>query len=392
MGLFEPIWKTRLFHTDKEKKAVEYVRRLTSPEKLLEISLSAPSLDVRKAAVEGLGEEKLLLEAALRTDSYIVADAAVRRLDDQEFLKELLLRGSDNIPFDKAAKKITGDAALAEIASRAVSRKARECAVREIGDLPLLSDFFKTPDAAVRHAAMETFRSLWEEKYPEGTKTAENEVLNGRFVDALIAEEDNDYPCSLPPRIEESDLVRIYRNAAREDLRAEAFALLVCRCPAEDLVKYFKEECIKPRPDDSVQPIWSKASGNLVNRILTGERNNTGLLMSFVRDPDTGFEMAARCIGLLFSGDLDGTDGIGKLRHESVETYFDSIPYWAGKSLVYTLESLEKIAVRTLGIMLPSHAREQCGFEVETRDLSGEDGFGRYSSSVTTVIYKGKRY
>ena len=140
MGLFEPIWKTRLFHTDKEKKAVEYVRRLTSPEKLLEISLSAPSLDVRKAAVEGLGEEKLLLEAA-----------------------------------------------LAEIASRAVSRKARECAVREIGDLPLLSDFFKTPDAAVR------------------------------------------------------------------------------------LVKYFKEECIKPRPDDSVQPIWSKASGNLVNRILTGE-------------------------------------------------------------------------------------------------------------------------
>ena len=55
MGLFEPIWKTRLFHTDKEKKAVEYVRRLTSPEKLLEISLSAPSLDVRKAAVEGFG-------------------------------------------------------------------------------------------------------------------------------------------------------------------------------------------------------------------------------------------------------------------------------------------------------------------------------------------------
>ena len=41
-------------------------------------------------------------------------------------------------------------------------------------------------------------------------------------------------------------------------------------------MKYFKEECIKPRPDDSVQPIWSKASGNLVNRgeVEEGDEDN----------------------------------------------------------------------------------------------------------------------
>ena len=395
MGLFEPIWKTRVFHTDKEKKAVAYVRNLSDPEKLAEIALEAPSLNVRRAAVDGLVDEKLLLDVALRTDSCLIAEAAAAKLRDPGLLQELALRGTDSIPFENLVKKIPEDVVLAKIGHRAASVRAQEAAVRELKIPSFLLDFLSSKDPAIRHAARERFLVLWneEENRETGEKVPVSAEQFSSYFDALIVEEDNSYPLRLPADTGCEELSRIYRNAFRTDLRANAFAKLVCCCPADDLVELYKAECIKARrADDPALPYWREATLSLVNRIMNEEKSNVSLLFRFIEDPDAGYEMGARCIGLLFAEELENTADIEQLRSKSIGTYLGNIPHWAETCQYLSADRVEKAAIWFLGTTLPELARKQFGFEVETCDFSGEDQFGRYTSGCTKVRYKGRTY
>ncbi len=395
MGLFEPVWKTRLFRTEKEKKAVAYVRKLSDPQKLVRIALEAPSLDVRGAAVEGLMDEKLLRDVALGTDSYILADAVIAKIRDPGLLQELALRGTDRIPFEKLMKKIPKSFALAEIAHQAVSMEARVAAVRELKDLTLLLDLVFSQEPAIRHAAQESFQALRAGggSQERGEKVLISKEQFGRYIDALIAEDDPGYLVSLPTDTDCEELYRLYRNASRENLRAKAFAQLVCCCPAEELVELYKAECTKVRwADDPALPYWKEGSFNLVNRVMNEEKSSISLLLRFVEDPDVGYEMGARCIRLLFAEELENVPDIRQLRSAGIDTYLGNIPHWTETCRHLNAEGMEKAAIRTLGITLPESVRVQFGFEVETHDSSGEDQFGRYTSSWTEVTYKGKTY
>ena len=395
MGLFEPIWKTRMFHTDKEKKAIAYVRNLSDPEKLAVIALEAPSLNVRRAAVEGIVDEKLLLDVALKTDSCFVAEAVTEKLHDSGLLQELALHGTDSIPFEKLVKKVPDDVVLAKIGHCAASVKAQEAAVRELQNPSLLLDFVSSKDPAIRHAAQERFLTLRDGNRNRmmGEKGAVSREQFSIYIDALIAEEDINYPLSLPADMGCEELSRIYKNAFRTDLRAKAFARLVCCCPADDLVKLYKTECIKTkRADDAALPYWREASLNLVNRIMCEEKRNVTLLRRFIEDPDAGYEIGARRIGLLFAEELDNTTDIEQIRSSSIGTYLGNIPHWADKCQYLSADRVEKAAIWTLGTTLREPVRKQFGFEVETRDFTGEDQFGRYTSGCTKVRYKGKTY
>ena len=189
------------------------------------------------------------------------------------------------------------------------------------------------------------------------------------------------------------ELSRIYRNAFRTDLRANAFAKLVCCCPADDLVELYKAECIKARrADDPALPYWREATLSLVNRIMNEEKSNVTLLFRFIEDPDAGYEMGARCIGLLFAEELENTADIEQLWSKSIGTYLGNIPHWAETCQYLSADRVEKAAIWFLGTTLPELARKQFGFEVETCDFSGEDQFGRYTSGCTKVRYKGRTY
>jgi hypothetical protein len=259
----------------------------------------------------------------------------------------------------------------------------------------LLLGFVFSQEPAIRHVAEESFRALCagSQDQERGEKVLISKEQFGRYIDALIAENDTGYCLSIPADMSCEELYRIYRNAFREDLRAKAFTQLVCCCPAEDLVELYKAECIKARrADDPALPYWREASLNLVNRVMGEEKSNIPLIFRFVEDPDVGYEMGARCIRLLFAEELDCVSDIRQLRSASIDTYLGNIPHWGGIYQYLNAESIEKAAIRTLGLALPEVFREQFGFEVENHDSSGEDQFGRYTSSYTKVTYKGKIY
>ena len=127
MGLFKPIWMTEKL--SKTEKAVAAVREIKDQDKLYEIAVNAPQLEVIFAAIRCLEDDHLLAEyARTMAGCYNTRDLALSCIKNQGLLTHLALTGGDWLA-DCAAKYVKDPELLLEIAM-SDSFAAADCASR----------------------------------------------------------------------------------------------------------------------------------------------------------------------------------------------------------------------------------------------------------------------
>ena len=413
MGLFDPAWKTR--KTSGEGKAIQSVEKISDPKALLEIAFTAPLGPVRKAAADRITDQGMLFLIALKGDIFLVGDAidrirdpkllmrlaaelshcgrggaagdAVERISDPELLKEMALRGDRDFPVQKAVSGIHDDSMLAEIGNRAAERSARVCAVGAIRDPDLLLEFAFSPDENIRHTARKSlkYQYIGEWRSCRGTELTGEQFE--RYIDSLIAESSRTWDIEAPVEADGEQLRRICREAARSDLRADAFSRLNRDPLPENLLELYKAAGREARAakDPRDAKAWRDAQDRLIKNL---DPDDAALLLRFVEDPEVDCSMAGTGIRMLFAEKLDGREGIEDMRDEAFRTFLERIPAWERENP----HNDEKYAFWVLAVSLPESARSKYGFRVEQHEYEDEDQYGRYTSQSTTVEYQGKRY
>lgn len=376
MGLFTPIWKTGEY--SKEAKAKAAVKKISDPNKLYEIATTAPMISVRAAAVENIADDRMLFDIAMQNE-FFVAETAFKKIKDPAILTELAMRGPDRIRFDQLLPLIKDNETLARIASGASSKYARQNAVERLEDPDAVLDFAFSSDPVLRHVARKSFDSKYIGQFRWRKEVELTDAQLERYIDALIFETDTGYDMRIPLDTCTADLQRIYRNARRADVREKAFQRLAGDAPAEDLLNYFKEARANH---------WRDVQDSIERRIENRDSDKMDVIYSFVKDPDSGCNMAARCIKLLFSEKFDEAEGIEQIRSDAVQSYLANMPFWEAQSSYHN----EEYAVCRLATSLPISARNAYGFEVSGYDYEDEDQFGRYTAHSTTIVYNGKTY
>lgn len=429
MGLFKPIWMTEKYNYE-EKWAIAAVRRIKNEDKLYEIAVSAPHDTVRIAAVEGIRNEQLLRKIAEASD-YVYSDvgtAAIERIRDDHVLREIAMSSSverDIIKLDALAK-IKDQTILADIAFHAPHDTALQAAGRIVDpDLKLklaMSDadsasqcvFFAVSDPdqlrkialgslskEARLAAVRKIRDvdthldvLTQEKVLAIRKQAYAKLQLDcisfkkmvptdeqckRLADLLI-----DEPVGTDVFIYRDTfaghpdvLERIFREAKRNDIRAQAFAGICYEAPFEQLPELYNEAEIYD------------AKESILNRLSEKENNDPALLMAFIKDFEAEYEKDSVCTGLLFKPQLNDAEGIEKMRDEAVAAFLERIPVYEEKSGGKTDK---KVCLRELIKYLTPEQEKKYGIEVSGYEHENEDEFGRYTSRTTVIKFEGKSY
>lgn len=413
MGIFDPIWKTDKF--EKEDKAIAAVRKISDPQKLKEIALTAPRLGVINAAINGISDQKTLFEILITSSGTYRRSVALEGISDQRMLYEILqiLSGRQDMDVNERSylmrdvcRKLTdqsllrqaalegfGDAGvivekisdpkvLVEIASHSHSSSMRCKAVELIKDPDALLSFMSDSlDADIRRTAQNTLNDRFIQRHRSDKTLHLTDDQMTRYVDALIAETDERIECRYFYDLDEDSMRRIRRDARRTSLRACALGFMVRALPDAQLLEAYKEagtyetyENKNQLPDNNGR----EAVRAIERRVCETESHNTMLQMDFIRDADTGCNMAAQCIHVLFDKTKDSLDGIETLRDEAVETFIQNIPAYMGTGYD------EFYCFDRLTYAIPPEALEKYGFEVNVIESKGE------AYGYKSIIYKGR--
>lgn len=256
MGLFKPIWMTEKL--SKTEKAVAAVREIKDQDKLYEIAVNAPQLEVIFAAIRCLEDDHLLAEyARTMAGCYNTRDLALSCIKNQGLLTHLALTGGDWLA-DCAAKYVKDPELLLEIA---------------------MSDSFAAADCASRI------------KDPEAKRKAQKEIERKKRETARIL--------NIPARM--TDRLKKVSENKLHDLITEAYA---------------------ERRSPSQREPWMDIQKEIERRIRRLPSNgNVALLEELIQDRGLEFKTALTCIEALFSEALDNTDGIDELRGRVLEDF-----------------------------------------------------------------------
>ena len=446
MGLFDPIWMTNKYK--REKKAVAAVRMIKNEDRLCEIALTAPLRDVRMAAVERISNDQLLqkIAEASRHVGSDVGKAAIERIRDERVLKDIAMSPSvsgsviqldaimgikdqklladivahadydtahyaavyikdPDLAFETAmsgppgasgcVRSVEDPEKLKEIALGGAAKKARLSAVEK---LARQKEVDKLLDVLTQTGIYDVRKKAYDDLYSHCIsigKMTLTDTQRERLVQLLLQDPTDAFARWNFEKYFAGDpgnLQRFYREAKRDDLRAEAFACICKKVPAEELFTYYREAKNYPEKlhiGGKEVPWADIPQVEIMRRLSETEDFDPAVLMTFLRDPETGFDMDLLCVKQLFKMRPETTEGIEALQDEAAAIYLERIP-------AYNRESGgkhdEKHCIRELVWGLPRDAVKKYGFTVESYTCENEDQFGRYTSTTTTVTYNGKRF
>ncbi len=353
MGLFEPVWKTN--KREKLDEALDAVREINDLKKLREAVLSASLPEVRSAALERITDQRVLREIILENGApYEIKREAVRRISDPEILSEIamlrqaypadgeaiaVLSDQDQLRHialseqggeqDKAVYKIRDQQVLAEIAVDANKTDARKTAIRNITDPWILLQLLAgAEDVDTWSEAYERLVQLQKSGLVRGLSEEQHQAL----LEAVIRVKDRNVRIGLDEFQEIGDLNRIYREAVRYDLRAEALSKLVSGSsfPESDFPEAWKTaESGRRSVQNTFSNPWQEAEQSIETRIAAAAAADPEMLLRFVRDPALGSEYAATCLRLLFEMKDQDHKKITHLREEAFAAYLRNIPRYA---------------------------------------------------------------
>lgn len=262
MGLFKPIWMTEKL--SKTEKAVAAVREIKDQEKLYEIAVNAPQIEVISAAISCLEDDHLLAEYA-RTEigHFNTRDLALSCIKDQDLLTHLALTGDSWLAY-QAAKYVEDPDLLLEIA---------------------MSDSFANVYCASRI------------KDPETKRKAQKEIERKKEMER-----------------KKRETARVSKNSARMTERLKKVS--------ENKLHALITEAYAERRSPSNREPWTDIQDEIERRIrcLSGS-GNVALLEELIQDRDLEFKTALTCIEGLFSKAFDNTDGIDGLRGRVLEGF-----------------------------------------------------------------------
>lgn len=407
MGLFQPIWMTEDWGK-KRDKAIAAVRKIRDQETLYKIATTAPQDKVRTAAYENITDpdvlyriaqareitwyeervaffnritdQKLLLKIALECRHHDNADEAARKVKDPELAYTLAMSGT--VGAKHGARLVSDPEKVKDIAFNAPKEEARKAAVSNLKDLDALIGILeKETDPDLRKEA------YWQVgKCLEGAEEPMTEEQRNRLLEIYLREpDDNNEKLYIDPDVFSpypEDILRLSREAAREELRARAFQRLVAGAPAGELpglLRTAKQNRMKTGRH-LIALIWDRISDMIVSRVR--ETGDPAMITAFVRDRDFSGR-ACSFVLMLFDQKLDGKEGIEAARDEAVNAYLSELPS-GEKEAGARLVSLAK--------GLPPAAREKYGFRLSSREREDEDQYGRNTVTITSVEWRGKTY
>jgi hypothetical protein len=176
MGLFKPAWMSK-----NTAKAIKVVERITDQTTLIEISKTALTADVQKAAnkklqsilanlsVNGaeyldcynavhndiLTDEELLLWVAFNAKYENVLDGAIKKINSQDRILHIVNTANSKSLRCAAIRKLTNQAVLAEIAKNDNDNGIRLIAIKKLTNQAILVDIAKTDKSSdVRRVAV----------------------------------------------------------------------------------------------------------------------------------------------------------------------------------------------------------------------------------------------
>ncbi|MBR6090719.1 MAG: hypothetical protein IKP86_12350 [Anaerolineaceae bacterium] len=347
MALFEPAWKTNkeeklddamiaLRAIDDPKKLrdvamtallpevrLEAVSRITDEQLLLEIVVGKETnFDARKAAVRKINDENILAEIAVQRSAYPADGEAIAKLENVELLKKIAM-SETGWEQAKAVYKITDQRILKEIALKGEKGDARKTAIRCMTDPGELLDIMAgSSERFIISEAFKRFDELLRQR-PDDAKTEE---WHDRYLDIVVKEEHKDAKVNLDYFQRYDELDRIYHEAVREDLRAEAFSRSIAGCifSPHNLKEATKQAFMDSlRIEDGMENPWKKILENLETRILNS--HDPSIFLEVVEDPDAGCKFAAACIRELFGDRFQYEVGIDWVQDEAVAAYIGNL-------------------------------------------------------------------
>ncbi len=353
MPFLKPIWKTN--KKEQLAEAVTAVHRENDLKKLREIAMEAyfpeiqsaalekisdpvvlkdiilapgTSYEIRRAAVSRISDTAVLAEIAMQRQAYPADGDAIARLADPALLKKIALseQGGEQ---DKAVYRINSQRDLLEIAVRAKKGSARKTAIRNITDPGILMDILEqSEESYTRTEAHARIKTLLTPPRQMVLSDRQQE----RYIDLIIAEQDRNVLIDLFSFNNSKDFGRIFRDAARYDLKAAALSCLVLMedYSPDDLLTHWKmaEEKEQTIHNSFANP-WKDARKSIEDRLEIEEINHPSLLLDFISDNTVKSTFAARCLGSLFDEKFDTYDDIETLRDESFAAFLRCIPAYA---------------------------------------------------------------
>ena len=357
-------------------EAEEVIRKITDEQMLYEIAMS-PSVKkdiVRMHALSKIKDQTVLADIAFH-GPYHTACQAAGRIEDPDLKFKLAMSDADS-----ASRCVSGTLSdpdqLRKIALGSLSKEARLEAVKTIRDIDTLLDVLTQEKVlAIRKHAYSTLQN----DCISYKKMIPTDEQRKRLADLLINEpERTDVFIYRDSFAGHPDVLkRIFREAKRKDLRAQAFACICYEAPVEQLPELYKDAGIY------------NAKGAILGRLSENENNDPAMLMSFIKDFEAEYEKDYKCTGLLFKPQLNDTEGIEEKRDEAVAAFLERIPVYEEKSGGKTDK---KVCLRELIKYLTPEQEKKYGIEVSGYEHENEDEFGRYTSRTTVIRFEGKSY
>ena len=352
MSLFEPVWKTN--KEEKLNEAMSAVQAIEDPKKLRDVAMNAllpevrleavnrladekllrevvvgenTNFDARKAAVQKINDETVLAEIAEQRSAYPADGEAIAKLENPELLKKIAM-SEHGWEQSKAVYKITDQAILKEIAEKGEKGDARRTAIRCLTDPEELLNIMEgTSERFIITEAFKRFDELLRQR-PNDAKT---DVWHDRYLEIVVKEEQKDAKVNLDYFQRYDELGRIYHEAVREDLRAEAFSRSIAgRIFSRHNLKEACKQAFRNSIaiEDGVENPWKPLLKNLETRILNS--HDPALLLECVKDPEAGCDFSAECIKELFGERFQDEVGVDYIQDEAVAAFIGNIqPYIA---------------------------------------------------------------
>ena len=376
MALFEPGWKTN--NPENLETALDSLNGVKDPKKLREAAMTAflpevrlaavekisdeqllreivvgkeTNFDARKAAIQKINDEAILAEIAVQRTAYPADGEAIAKLENQQLLKEIAM-SETGWEQSKAVYKITDQAILKEIAEKGEKGVARKTAIRCMTDPDMLLDLMSgSSERFIITEAFKRFDELLRQR-PEDSKTEE---WHDRYLDIVVREEQMDAKVNLDFFQRYDELDRIYHEAIREDLRAEAFSRSIAGhiFSPHNLKEATKQAFMDSlRIEDGMANPWKKILENLETRILNS--HDPSLFLTVVEDPEAGCKFAAACIKELFGDRFQYEVGIDWVQDEAIASYIHNIDKYTALQNYYDMD----YCLRLLADAVPKEACE----------------------------------
>lgn len=352
MSLFEPVWKTN--KEEKLNEAMSAVQAIEDPKKLRDVAMNAllpevrleavnrladekllrevvvgenTNFDARKAAVQKINDEAVLAEIAEQRSTYPADGEAIAKLENPELLKKIAM-SEHGWEQSKAVYKITDQTILKEIAEKGEKGDARRTAIRCMTDPEELLNIMEgTSERFIITEAFKRFDELLRQR-PNDAKT---DAWHDRYLEIVVKEEQKDAKVNLDYFQRYDELGRIYHEAVREDLRAEAFSRSIAgRIFSRHNLKEACKQAFRNSIaiEDGVENPWKPLLKNLETRILNS--HDPALLLECVKDPEAGCDFSAECIKELFGERFQDEVGVDYIQDEAVAAFIGNIqPYIA---------------------------------------------------------------